>query len=117
MSRNALASQVLTIGTIAALLVTSVAQAATIANRDDKDVKVTVIEGPTREDRIIPPGKAIEGICQKGCIIRLNDNENDEYELEGPEHVSVEDGFLYYDGPDAEGAPNSGSTDADGNTP
>lgn len=116
MNPQALVSRVSAFGAIAALLMTSAVQAATVANHDDKSTKVTVIEGASREDHVLAPGQAVDGICQKGCIIRLNDSEKDEYELEGSEHVSVEDGFLYFDGPDAEAAPN-GSTTTDGPSP
>ena len=94
---------------IAALLTTSAAYAVTVTNRGDKDVKLTVIEGEAKQDQSLPPGKVLEGVCQKGCIIRLTDSENDEYELEGSEAVSVEEGFLYYDSPVGDGAPQDGS--------
>ncbi|HMN36512.1 MAG TPA: hypothetical protein PKD49_02205 [Hyphomicrobium sp.] len=96
---------------IAALLTTSAAQAVSITNRDDGQIKITIIEGDARQDQVIQPGKVIEGVCQKGCIIRLNDSDNDEYELEGSEAVSVEEGFLYYDSPLEDGAPQGGSTE------
>ena len=99
----------LTAGTIAALLMTSAAFAVTVTNRGDQETKVSVIEGAAKQDQVLLPGKVIDGVCQKGCIIRLNDSENDEYELEGSESLSVDDGFLYYDGPDNGGAPHSGS--------
>ena len=85
---------------IAALLWSSAAAAASVTNRDDKDFKVTVIEGDAKQDHVLKPSQVLEGICQKGCVIRLDDNENDEYELEGTEVVSIEEGYLYYDGPD-----------------
>ena len=88
---------------------TSAASAATITNRGDKEVKLTITEGSSRQDEVLPSGKVVDGVCQKGCIIRLNDNANDEYELEGSESVSVEGGFLYYDSPENEGAPPAGS--------
>ncbi len=97
----------LTVGAIAALLMTSTASAVTIVNRGDVEAKITVIEGATRQDKILAAGKVAEGVCQKGCIIRLNDSEKDEYELEGSESVSVEEGFLYYDDLDASNAPKS----------
>ena len=97
-------------GLIAALLMTSAASAVTVTNRDVRDIKVTIVEGEARQDKVLGPGKVIEGVCQKGCIIRLNDSDNDEYELEGSEAVSVEEGFLYYDMPLQDGAPQSGST-------
>ena len=90
-------NQVLPVCAIAALLMTSAASAATITNRGDTEVKLTITEGSSRQDEVLPSGKVVDGVCQKGCIIRLNDNANDEYELEGSESVSVEGGFLYYD--------------------
>ena len=72
--------------------------------------RLTIIEGDARQDQALPPGKVIDGVCQKGCIVRLNDSDNDEYELQGSEAVSVEEGFLYYDTPIGDGAPRDGST-------
>ena len=96
-------------GMIAALLMTSAASAVTVTNRDGKEIKLVLIEGDVRQEKVLSPGKVIDGVCQKGCIIRLNDDENDEYELDGSEIVSVEEGFLYYDSPQGEGAPQDGS--------
>lgn len=100
-------------GAIAVLLMTSAASAATITNRGDKEVKLTITEGSSVQDEVVPAGKVIGGVCQKGCIIRLNDNANDEYELDGSESVSVEGGLLYYDSPSNGGAPPIGSTSGD----
>ncbi|MEZ5852018.1 MAG: hypothetical protein R3D68_15355 [Hyphomicrobiaceae bacterium] len=75
-----------------------------LTNRDDKDYKVTIIEndGVTKTDHTVKPMQVLEGVCDKGCIMRLNDNDEDEYELEGMEKVSIEEGYLYYDdAPDA----------------
>jgi hypothetical protein len=93
---------------------TSAASAATITNRSDKEIKLTITEGSSRQDEVLPTGKVIDGVCQKGCIIRLNDNAKDEYELEGSESVSVEGGFLYYDSHESEVAPSGGSASVDG---
>jgi hypothetical protein len=87
---------------------TSAAHAVTITNRDVKDMKVSVIEGAARQDHVLATGKGLDGVCQKGCIIRLNDSESDEYELEGPEVVSIDGGFLYYDGSESGSAPPGG---------
>ncbi|MBK9078629.1 MAG: hypothetical protein WBP38_11425 [Hyphomicrobium sp.] len=99
---------VLTFSSIAALLMTSTASAVTITNRGDKETKVSIIEGTAKQDLVLDVGKAIVGVCQQGCIIRLNDSESDEYELEGSESVSVDEGFLYYDDSEAGGAPDNG---------
>ncbi len=85
--------------------------ASSITNRGDKDWKVTVIEGKTTKDHVLAPSAALDGICEKGCVVRLNDNEEDEYELRGSETVSIEDGFLYYDGPPASAVPKADDAD------
>ena len=94
-----LSNRSLPAGLIFALFSTSAADAITVTNRDDKDHKLTVIEGEAQTDHILKAAAVIEEICMKGCVVRLNDSENDEYELEGTEVVSIEDGYLYYDGP------------------
>lgn len=101
--------QVTAAGAIAVLLMTSAATAATITNRGDKEVKLTITEDTSIKDEVLPAGKVIGGVCQKSCIIRLNDNANGEYELDGSESVSVEEGLLYYDPPANGGAPPVGS--------
>jgi hypothetical protein len=101
--------QVITVRAIAVLLMTSAVSAATIANRGDREVKLTITEGSSRQDEVLPIGKVIDGVCQKSCIIRLNDNENAEYELNGSESVSVHEGLLYFSSRDEGGAPLGGS--------
>jgi len=96
---------------IAALFWFPPAYASSITNRDAKDYKVTVIEGKATKAHVLKPSAALEGICQKGCVIRLNDNENDEYELQGSDVVSIEDGYLYYDGPPASAVPKADDAD------
>jgi len=76
------------------------ALAASITNRDDKDYKLTIVEGATKQVETLKPNAALSGVCPKGCIVRIGDSENDEYELEGTEIVSIEDGYLYFDGSD-----------------
>lgn len=81
------------------------ADAITVTNRDDKDHKLTIIEGEAKADHALKANAALENVCMKGCVVRLNDSENDEYELEGSEVVSIEDGYLYYDGPETPAEP------------
>jgi hypothetical protein len=85
--------------------------ASSITNRDDKDHKVDVIEGNAATSHILRPSATLEGVCNKGCVIRLNDSARDEYELKGSEVVSIEDGYLYYDGPPASAVPKAGDAD------
>ena len=88
-------------GSLAALFAVQAAAAVSITNRDAKDHKVTIIEGDAKKEHVLKPTSVVEGVCEKGCVVRLNDSDNDEYELDGTEVVSIEDGYLYYDGPDA----------------
>ena len=75
------------------------ASAASITNRDDRDRSLTIIEGNARQAHVLKPAGVVDGVCLKGCIVRIGESENDEYVLEGSEIVSIEDGYLYYDGP------------------
>ena len=101
------------VGPVAALLFaalthTSAALALTVINRDDHDHKVTIVEGPRSTDHVLKPDAQIVDVCPKGCVLRLNDSDEEEYELEGNEVVFIEDGNLYYDGPDAPANPPAG---------
>lgn len=82
---------------IAALLSPSTASAASITNRDDRAYTVTVIEGNSRKDHVLKPNAVLDGICEKGCLIRLGDTSDDPFELEGSEVTSIEEGQLYDD--------------------
>ena len=46
-------------------------------------------------------GEKLE-LCQKSCVIRLPDGED--YEFDGTEIVSLEEGLLFLDTPDDKGA-------------
>jgi hypothetical protein len=96
------------VGVIILLAAATAAHAVSITNRDEHDHKVTVIEGETKADHVLKPSQTLNGICAKGCIVRLNDVEDDEYQLEANDTVSIEDGSLYYDGPDAPAEPAPG---------
>ncbi len=87
---------------IVALLWPPPTLAASVTNRDNKDYMVTIIEGEAKQDHVLKPSLVLEGVCQKGCVIRFDDSENNEYKLDGSELVSIEDGDLYYDGPAAD---------------
>jgi hypothetical protein len=84
---------------------TTAAHAVSITNRDEHDHKLTIIEGGSKADHLLKPAQALSGVCVKGCTVRLNDSEDDEYQLEANDVVSIEDGSLYYDGPDAPAEP------------
>ncbi|HEX7074871.1 MAG TPA: hypothetical protein VF226_12590 [Hyphomicrobiaceae bacterium] len=88
----------LVVGVAAVLASAEAAATVSLTNRDDRTYKVTIVENGTSQDHSLAPSAVLEGICPHGCIIRLNDSEDDEYKLEGDEIVSIEDGFVYYDG-------------------
>lgn len=88
------------------------ASASQLSNLDSKDHNVTVIEGNAAKTHVLQPSAKLEGICIQGCVLRLDGSEADEYELDGSEVVSIEDGYLYYDGPVASAEPKK-AEDAD----
>lgn len=85
--------------------------AVSLVNRDDKDHKLTVIEdsGAKSSDHILKPNQLLEGVCAAGCVVRLNDSEEDEFQLEAGDRVFIEEGYLYYEEP--EGTQQGGATD------
>jgi hypothetical protein len=71
--------------------------AITLTNRDTADQKLVVIEGDKQSETIIKAGEKLE-LCQKSCVIRLPDGED--YEFDGGEIVSLEEGLLFLDNPE-----------------
>lgn len=92
---------------IAALLSSSAVQAASITNRDDRDYIVTVIEEGSQKDHVLKPNAVLQGICEKGCLIRLGD-QDDPFELQGSDVTSIEEGQLYDDEAGVPTEPGSG---------
>lgn len=83
--------------TIEALLATATARAASVANLDPEPRTVTVEEGESKQDHVVAPGAVLDGVCLKGCFIRLGPNGGDRYMLEGSEVTSIENGQLWED--------------------
>jgi hypothetical protein len=77
------------------------AHAVSITNRDERDHTVTIIEGEAKAEHTLKPSQTLTDICLKGCTIRINRSEADEYRLTASDVVSIEDGTVYYDGTDA----------------
>ena len=98
------------VGVVGLLLSSTAAHAVSITNRDDHDHKVTVIEGDTKTDHVLKPSQVLTGVCTKGCTVRLNDDEDDEYELAANDVVSIEEDSLYYDNPDTPATPPAPAT-------
>ena len=110
MSRHVIAALSLT-----ASLFSTAASAVTVKNLDQTEHKVTVIEGSSPQDLVVKPGASLEGICLKGCLIRLNGNTEDPYELEGAEVTTIEQGLLWGEDqeppvPELDGEPDGASS-------
>ena len=90
---------------IGLLLSTTAAHAVSITNRDERDHRVTVIEGEAAAEHVLKPSQTLTDICLKGCTIRMNNGEDDAYRLTATDVVSIEDGTVYYEGADASAGP------------
>lgn len=84
------------------LAVSTAASAATLTNQDDKEHKLTIQEGNEKKEIALKPTGVLEGLCPKGCVIRIGDSEDDEYILEGPEILSIDGGKIYDERPEGE---------------
>jgi len=93
------------VGTIALLSGSTAAHAVSITNRDDQDHKVTIVEGDAKTDYVLKPSQALKDICAKGYTVHLDDDEEEEYQLEADDVVSIEEGNLYYDTPGTPAGP------------
>jgi hypothetical protein len=98
------------VGVVVLLSSSIAAHAVSITNRDDHDHKVTIVEGDTKTDHVLKPSQVLTGVCGKGCTVRLNDDEEDEYELAADDVVSIEEDSLYYDNPDTPAVPPAPAT-------
>lgn len=103
---------------VALLLAVSASGAAAVSlsNRDAGDHKVTVIEGDRTQDYVVKPGGSLDGICPKGCLVRLNDSAEEPYELEGPEVTWIEGGELLEEQLEEVQAPEPGGQDQPSNS-
>lgn len=82
------------------LSLTSPASAVNVTNLDDEPRTVSVDEGESKQDHILKSGAVLDGICLKGCLIRIIPNGGDPYVLEGSEVTSIENGQLWSDDKD-----------------
>lgn len=96
---------------IAVCLSPSAVHSASITNRDDKDHTITVIEGSSQKVHVLKPNAVLQGFCETGCLIRLDDSREDPFELEGSEITSIEEGQLYDDEVGVPSEPGSGTLD------
>lgn len=77
------------------------AAAVSITNLDDKDYKITIVEGEKQTEHQLKASQVLEGVCLKGCTIVIDDGE-DQYAVKEGEApgVVIQEGELYYDGPE-----------------
>jgi hypothetical protein len=96
---------------LAALAAGSQAEALQLTNRDTAEHKIALTEPAGSQEVLIKPSQVIDGICKTGCTMKMADGE--EYEFDGNEVVSIEEGLMFLDEP-AEGSSlgTSGTDDA-----
>jgi hypothetical protein len=94
------------------------AEALQITNRDKAEHKLVVTENGAAKDVVLKPAQSLDGFCLKGCTVKTADGE--EYDFDGTEVVSIEEGLMFLDepveggatGPGGEvGEPTTGGTD------
>lgn len=73
------------------------AAALKLTNRDTGEQKLVINENSASRDQVVKPSETIEVACASGCAIQIQGGE--EYEFDGNEIVSIEDGLLFLDEP------------------
>ena len=86
---------------ILAIATSSPAKALKITNHDATAQKMTINENNGSRETTLAPSESIEGFCNGGCSIKMDGGE--EYEFDGNEIVSIEEGLMFLDEP-AQGA-------------
>jgi hypothetical protein len=75
----------------------SPAYALKLTNRDATEQKMTISENTASREQVLKPSETLDGICSAGCTIQMQDGE--EYEFDGNEIVSIEEGLMFLDEP------------------
>jgi hypothetical protein len=88
------------------LAAASQADALQVTNRDTEDHKISVTEKSGTQELTVKASQVLDGICTGGCTIKTQDGE--EYEFDGNEVVSIEEGLMFLDEPSDAGAPDTG---------
>ncbi len=86
----------------AALFAASEASALQLTNRDPAAINLVVTENGASKDIVVESAEMLDGFCLKGCTIKTPDGE--EYEFDGTEVVSIEEGLMFLDEPADYGA-------------
>jgi hypothetical protein len=82
------------------------ADALSITNRDTAEHKLVVTENGAAKDVVLKPSELLDGVCMKGCTVKTADGE--EYDFDGTEVVSIEEGLMFLDEPVEGGATGPG---------
>lgn len=82
---------------LAVMAAATEAGALQLTNRDTADHKIAVTEKDKTEEILIKPSQVIDKICNAGCTMKMADGE--EYEFDGNEVVSIEEGLMFLDEP------------------
>jgi hypothetical protein len=85
------------------------AEALQLTNRDTAEHKIAVTEKDSTQDLLVQPSQVVDGICKAGCTMKMADGE--EYEFDGNEVVSIEEGLMFLDEPADANSAGSSETD------
>jgi hypothetical protein len=102
------------LASVAGLLFAVPASALTISNDDLDPHTVTVTAGTDSKQVTVEPDQQIDAVCAEGCMLELENGE--QYQMQGGETVSIEDGVIFVDsapGSDADDVPDTGDSDED----
>lgn len=74
------------------------ARAQVLENRDDVVRSVTIKAKSMRRQLDVQAGGSIRDFCADGCVIRIDEDVNRDFLIEGNERLSIEGGLVYFDG-------------------
>jgi hypothetical protein len=97
---------------LAALMAAPRAEALQLTNRDTAEHKIAVTEKDSTQDLLVKPSQVVDGICKAGCTMKMADGE--EYEFDGNEVVSIEEGLMFLDEPADANSAGTSETDPAG---
>ena len=92
------------VASVAGLIFALPASALTISNVDPDAHTITVTAGTDTKQVTVEPDQQIDAVCAEGCRVELENGE--QYQMQGGETVSIEDGVIFVDA-----APSDGDAD------
>ena len=97
------------------MLFAAPAEALTITNTDPDSHTITVKVGGDSKELTIEPQTEVDPPCDKGCTVELESGE--QYEMQGGEEVSIEDGVIFVDSTPGNGDDDEGAAASDSDQP